>query len=211
MKILFCNIAWMKKYRGVTDHDIPVNGGSYIDETRDAHEAYNFDSVVFDDDNDKVPYCLGFFETKSTNRESRNQLHIEKIDKNLDKNIEEINDVLVVWCAKADTNDFTSVIGWYKNATIYRYYQEIEFSSGFIQEYNVMAKQEDCVLLPVNIRSRKVMWWVPRVAKKNGPSYGFGQANVWFANEKGNEAKDNYINKIVSQIYNYDGENYMLK
>lgn len=55
------------------------------------------------------------------------------------------------------------------------------------------------------------MWWVPRVAKKNGPSYGFGQANVWFANEKGNEAKDNYINKIVSQIYNYDGENYMLK
>lgn len=32
MKILFCNIAWMKKYRGVTDHDIPVNGGSYVDE-----------------------------------------------------------------------------------------------------------------------------------------------------------------------------------
>lgn len=211
MRVLFCNIAWMKEYRGVTDNDTPVNGGSYVDDTNDAHEAYNFDKITFDDDNEKLPYCLGFFETKCTNGESRNQLHIEKIDDNVDKNIEAIDDVLVVWCAKGETNDFTSVVGWYKNATVYRYYQELEFSNGFIQDYNVLAKAEDCILLPLNVRSRRTMWWVPRVAKKNGPSYGFGQANVWFANEKNNKAKNDYINKLVNQINEYNGENYMLK
>lgn len=211
MRILFCNIAWMKNYRGITDNDKPINGGSYVDETSDAHEAYNFDKVTFNDDNKKVPYCLGFFETKCTNGEYKNQLHIEKIDDKVDKNIEVIDDVLVVWCAKGETNDFTSVVGWYKNASVYRNYQELEFENGFIQDYNILAKAEDCTLLPLNVRSRRTMWWVPRIAKKNGPSYGFGQANVWFANEKNNISKNNYINKIISQIYNYDGENYMLK
>ena len=60
MRILFCNIAWMKEYRGITEEDTAVNGGSYVNETNDANEAYNFDRVIFDDDKDKIPYCLGF-------------------------------------------------------------------------------------------------------------------------------------------------------
>lgn len=207
-RILFCNIAWMEKYKGVTDDDIPVNGGSYVDTTKDAHEAYNFDSVRFDEE-EEVNYCLGFFETKSTNGSCKNQLHIEKIDNNLNKNIEAINDVLVIWCAKADTNNFTSVVGWYKNSTVYKDYKSAEFETGYIQYYNVIAKENDCILLPPKVRSRRTMWWVPRVSKKNGPSYGFGQANVWFANEKNNEAKDRYLKKLIEQIDNYDGDNYM--
>lgn len=46
MRILFCNIAWMKEYRGNEDgKDTPLNGGSYVDETGDAHEKYNFAPV----------------------------------------------------------------------------------------------------------------------------------------------------------------------
>ena len=199
-RILFCNIAWMEKYKG-TYKDKPYNGGSYVNITNDAHEAYNFDPITFNDE-DEVEYCLGFFETKSTNGSFKNQLH-----NNLNKNIEAINDVLVIWCAKADTNNFTSVVGWYKNATVYRDYKSVEFDTGYIQYYNVIAKADDCVLLPSKVRSRRTMWWVPRVAKKNGPSYGFGQANVWFANEKNNETKDNYLKKLIEQIDNYDGDN----
>ena len=72
-----------------------------------------------------------------------------------------------------------------------------------------LAKVEDCVLLPSNVRSRRMKWWVPRISRKNGPSYGFGQANVWFANEKDNKSKEDYLNKIIGLIDNYDGENYM--
>ena len=62
MRILFCNIAWMKEYRG---KDTPLNGGSYVDETGDAHEKYNFTPVNME--GREGLYCLGFFETKSHN------------------------------------------------------------------------------------------------------------------------------------------------
>ncbi len=36
----------MKEYRGNEDgKDTPLNGGSYVDETGDAHEKYNFTPV----------------------------------------------------------------------------------------------------------------------------------------------------------------------
>ena len=30
-KVIFCEIAWMKYYKGVTEEDRPRNGGSYIE------------------------------------------------------------------------------------------------------------------------------------------------------------------------------------
>ena len=43
MKILFCNIAWMKFYKGIhPGKDWPINGGSYVNKYNDAHEKYNF-------------------------------------------------------------------------------------------------------------------------------------------------------------------------
>ncbi len=78
MRILFCNIAWMKEYRGNEDgKDIPLNGGSFVDETGDAHEKYNFTPVNME--GREGLYCLGFFETKSHNGKDVNQMRIENI------------------------------------------------------------------------------------------------------------------------------------
>ena len=78
MRILFCNIAWMKEYRGNEDgRDIPVNGGSFVNETGDAHEKYNFTPVNIE--GKEGLYCLGFFETKSHNGKDVNQMRIENI------------------------------------------------------------------------------------------------------------------------------------
>lgn len=77
MRILFCNIAWMKEYRGNEDgKDTPLNGGSYVDETGDAHEKYNFTPV-----NMEVGRLIlsGIFETKSHNGKDVNQMRIENI------------------------------------------------------------------------------------------------------------------------------------
>ena len=41
-KIVFCNIAWMKHYHGITENDKPKNGGSFVTETGDAWESLNF-------------------------------------------------------------------------------------------------------------------------------------------------------------------------
>ena len=72
MRILFCNIAWMKYYNGITHDDKPVNGGSWVKENENAIECLNFTPY-----NDRI-YC-GYVSTKS-NRGNRNQLHIEKLE-----------------------------------------------------------------------------------------------------------------------------------
>ena len=204
MRILFCNIAWMKEYRGNEDgNDTPLNGGSYVDETGDAHEKYNFFPIHFEGDEDS--YCLGFFETKSHNGKDVNQMHIENIAGcELCKKEESVEDVLVVYCAKHPAHNFTTVVGWYKHATVFRHYQEIEFGEGDFQSYNAIAKTKDCVLLPTSARSKILQWKVPR--KTGGCAYGFGRANVWYASEDDKRLKE-FLEWLSSQIESYSGEN----
>lgn len=220
MRVLFCNIAWMDYYKGTIDgKDVPRNGGSYVALHNDAHEYYNFDAVMLGEEvgYSKGEYCLGFVETKTTNKKTRNQLNIEKIDGcELFKNEDEVDDVLVIYCAKYpdSSTQETYVVGWYKHATVYRYHQTIEFPDNqggiYYQDYNAIAKKEDCVLLPRPIRRKSNIWRVPR--KSAGVSYGFGQANVWFANGRDeNSNLDAFLNKIVKQINEYDGENWIDK
>ena len=204
MRILFCNIAWMKEYRGNEDgNDTPLNGGSYVDETGDAHEKYNFFPIHFEGEEDS--YCLGFFETKSHNGKDVNQMHIENIAGcELCKKEESVEDVLVVYCAKHPAHNFTTVVGWYKHATVFRHYQEIEFGEGDFQSYNAIAKTKDCVLLPTSARSTIFQWKVPR--KTGGCAYGFGRANVWYASEDDKRLKE-FLERLSSQIESYSGEN----
>ena len=220
MRILFCNIAWMDYYKGTIEgKDVPRNGGSYVALHNDAHESYNFDAVTLDKSvgYPRGEYCLGFVETKTTNKKTRNQLNIEKIDGcGLYKNKDEVDDVLVIYCAKYpdSSTQETYVVGWYKNATVYRYNQTIEFPDTeggiYLQDYFMIAKKEDCVLLPRPIRRKSNIWRVPR--KSSGVSYGFGQANVWFASGRTeNSNLDVFLNKIVKQINEYDGKNWIDK
>ena len=186
MRILFCNIAWMDYYKGIVPgKDEPKNGGSYVKDTKDAHEKYNFKPELLKLKGfPEGEYCLGFVETKSTSAGKRNQLNIEKIEGCSDlKNDTEVDDVLVVYCALyPDSFDKeTYVVGWYKHATVYRRYEKLEFDTEasdnersdnesaadekYIQLYNAIAIKEDCVLLPRSQR-RKTFWRVPR--KKKG-------------------------------------------
>lgn len=206
MRIIFFNIAWMKEYRGnETGDDTPVFGGSYVDKTGNAHEKYNFLPVYIDDSDEQ--YCLGFYETKSHNGKDINQMHIEKIvGCELCKNEESVEDVLVIYCAKHPAHSFTTVVGWYKHATVYRDYMAAEFGEGDIQNYNAIAKAKDCVLLPTSARARKPVWEVPR--KGNGWAYGFGRANVWYASED-DPRLNTYLERLVKQIDEYRGENWI--
>ena len=98
MRILFCNIAWMDYYMGIVPgKDEPKNGGSYVKDTKDAHEKYNFKPELLKLKGfPEGEYCLGFVETKSTSAGKRNQLNIEKIEGCSDlKNDTEVDDVLV--------------------------------------------------------------------------------------------------------------------
>lgn len=214
MRLLFCNIARMDYYKGIFPGvDEPQFGGSYVDQTGDAYEKYNFEPINIHFEDGSLPdgqYCLGFVETKSS-KDGQNQLYIERIEGCQDMTGEEsVDDVLVIFCAKRPPHGFTSVVGWYKHATVYRNYLEADFSSAqggviYKQYYNIIAKKSDCVLLPSPAR-KGYEWNVP--SRQKGAEIGFGQSNIWFA-EEDTPLLEGYLKKLVREIKQYSDENWL--
>ena len=100
--------------------DEPKNAGSYVKEILDAHEKYNFiPAHIIDSRYPEEDYCLGFVETK-------------------------VDDVLVIFCALySDSFDKeTYVVGWYKNASVYRRYETMAFD----YEYRSDIDDDESVL-----------------------------------------------------------------
>ena len=158
--VVFCNIAWMKNYRGITDEDQPYNGGSFVKENNDAMERINFLPI-----NGK---CYGFVM-------HRGQLHIERLDRTAIKtNV--LDDVTVVWVATDDKS--RKIVGWYENAEMYTDWQTYEDNQGYI-EYNFCTKADNAYLIPAGLRDFSI-----ESASQAGKGRGMGQSNVWYADSE---------------------------
>lgn len=188
-RVLFCKIAHMKCYKGILeDIDEPINGGEYVQRTGDAHEKYNFKP--------KEQKCFGFVETKSTNGQCSNQLHIEKIKGcELMKKAYYVDDVLVVWFATNNKHECV-VVGWYKNATVYRWCEKM-IINGDEQYYNTEADYKNVVLLPND--GTRSHWAIPK-------TFDFGRPLVRFPTK---EKDKEYLNQLLKKIKNYNGENWI--
>lgn len=162
MAVIFCNVGWMERYHGLMDGDQIVGGGSYVKEEGRGHEICNFAP------NRNVLY--GYVQPPGA------QIDIERIGESADD--ESISGVTVIWTAKRPTGG-TAVVGWYKNATVFREYQKfpkppaIQKQNG-IDGYWIKASSDQANLLPVDERTLEI----PRQVKG-----GMGQANVWYANK----------------------------
>lgn len=182
-RILFCNITWMEYYDHICfPHETPRFGGSFVKETGTAFESWNFHRY-------EGGY-YGFVETKyrggTAVQEKANQLHIEKIDQNATG--ESVDHVTVVFCAHSEKLGKTVVVGWYKDATVFR--GRKTHSDGHI--YNLQAREG--VLLPEVLRTKVI----PR-AKEGG--FGFGQSNIRYPIGEG---ADNAVKEILTYIKRYD-------
>ncbi|MGL5027707.1 MAG: HNH endonuclease [Shewanella oncorhynchi] len=159
MPVLFCNIGWMARYDGI-DGDSIQRGGSY-NKSEIGHEVCNFSNV------DSKVY--GYVQPTG-------RLNIVKLGAG--RNDDYINDVTVIWTAGPDSGG-TAIVGWYKNATVYRDAQklnapsELQIHNG-ISSYRILADASDAVLLPVHKRD----FMIPRAIKG-----GIGQSNVWYADK----------------------------
>lgn len=138
------------------------------------------------------------------------QLHIEKINGcQLSKNEESVDGVTVVWCAKPDNIYGRRVVGWYKDATVYRCPQ-YEFRNELEQEFNFIAKKENCVLLPE--KERLSSKWIVPSSGHNGYDFGFGRSNLWYAQGTENNSRlKRYIERLSAKIGKYNGENWIDK
>lgn len=172
-RVLYCYIAYMIDYKGITPKDKPVNGGLFVKETGNAHEKYNF-----------LPgadgFVNGFVETKHKDgykaKDSKpNQLHIEKIDPSA-KNDDSLDHVTVFFCAKPSTGKGDiELVGWYEDATVYRDRKYYVADDGEKMNTNIRTDNGKAFLIPVGKRN----FIIPRATDRSG--VGFGQSNIWYA------------------------------
>ena len=115
--------------------------------------------------------------------------------------------VLVVWCAtRPKPQNGTTVVGWYKNACVWRKTQKWSLDNNGIKEerlYNVRADANNCVLLPVEERNG-FEWRIP--SARGGSGNGFGQSMVWYPEDSDNNA---VTMKVINAIKMYRGENWL--
>ncbi|MBD5452506.1 MAG: hypothetical protein HDR25_07695 [Lachnospiraceae bacterium] len=206
--IIFARIADMKYYKGITENDKPSNGGSYVKDTQNAHECYNFDPIpAKEQDYEK---CIGF--SQMSGGRGVRQLHIENIcGCELLKNENVVNDVYVVFVSKAPGSKTMRVVGFYKNATVYRYPHFMPFGEDYEQQYQYEARKENCILLPYTERHTGNKWFVPASSAKH-QTFGFGRINLWYAAGKGASKEElEYVERMLESIDTYEGENWMDK
>ena len=197
MKIIFCNITWMKYYQGaLAESQLSAHGGRHVIETGFGAEEYNF--KVFPEGK-----CMGFVITAGSNKHKLNKMNIDKLSPDC-KDALYVDEVLVVWTAYNEKLGKTVIVGWYKDARVYRNYrfQDIDrerYAATTNQNgrpYNIVADAANVTLLEPTERR----FQVPRA---RGNTFGLGQSNVWYANQ--NEQAREYVASVVHYIDKYSG------
>jgi len=173
-KIVFFNIAWMKRYQGVVG-DTPVGGGSYVPQHGFGAEIFNFQHFQ-----EKM---YGFVEAGWTPLKSINvtKLGAQRIDRS-------VSGILVIWVARHPDDKKTLVVGWYENAKVYRDRQAPPPDShrqqpdGQDAPYFVEAEKDNCLLIPDSMRGLQIL----RATEPRAGAYkagGIGQSNIWYAQD----------------------------
>ncbi len=167
-RIVFFNTGWMDFYRGLSNDKI-VGGGKNVNSMGWGGELFNF--LPFD------TYLYGYVQPKIDKKyDNPTTIKIEKLGAK--ESDERIDEVTVVWTATDPDNGGTYIIGWYKKATVFRYYQDPPKDSKRTHKRNslgyfVKAKaKNNATLLSLDERVVQV-----QRQQKNW----MGQSNVWYA------------------------------
>lgn len=191
-KLIVFNIGWMNKYQGLSSDEIHSTA-EFVEQYNFAYEMFNFRPVD--------GYMYGFVQPSGKKPFNERTIRIERLLPTNHK-YEFVKGVLVVWVAP-NPKGGTYLIGWYRNATVYRHYQESFIASRKLPDneiagYFTKAKEENCTLLPVEKR----IFPIPRTNKVNTKKYGvMGQSCVWFADGDKNLS---FRNELLSFIKNYE-------
>lgn len=168
--MVFFRIGWMNQYAGIAGDEIR-GGGKFVREQRYGHEIFNF-----------KPYhgrMFGYVQTMA--RDGKWFEGTIKTDRIVSGDeTEAVDGVLVVWTA-TDPQGGGYIVGWYRNATVYRHWQPppedpSRQHGGSRFGYYATCRAEDAHLLSMDER-------VIPVPRGKG---GFGQSNIWYADDREN-------------------------
>ncbi|MBV9929721.1 MAG: hypothetical protein JO013_02100 [Alphaproteobacteria bacterium] len=147
---------------------------------RSAAADFRFSKAFCGEECNFVPcedgFVYGHFETIKGQRDR--QVRIERLGAGLADDY--VDGIDIVWTAPTRGNDPRTVVGWFRNARLYRHRQEFgeDFPSDRhrrddISSFRVRARSDDVFLLSVNQR---------RFNLERGPGWS-GQASWWYAED----------------------------
>lgn len=153
--LLFVNIGWMVHYSGPSPKDPTLGGHGHLKTTKIGHEAWNF-----------APFrgkLLGYVPRSAA---------IDLTNLGASKHSGSVQGVTVVWIARNPRDKKTYIVGWYKNAVVYRHADSsrVRHVSDMSVEYQIEAEVGD--LLTVDAR----VFRIP-TAKVEG---NLGQHPIWY-------------------------------
>lgn len=187
MKILFCNIGWMKNYQGETEDDTLTEGGSY-NKTATGLEETNYYPIK--------NHYYGYVYVESQHLDLERIMKSDKIDDNF------IDNCCIVWIAKSPTKGRV-IVGWYKNARIYREPQHLLNNGEGVRDiidYWFKANKNDCVLIPAEERN------FPYPSGKGFMStspYTYADPDLKKYTQNEIEVVENYVQSVRNFINNY--------
>ncbi len=163
--ILFCNIGWMSRYEGLKGRpDKIVGGGQYVTDNETGHEVCNFlacgDGFVY-----------GHVETIQGKKDRK--IRIETLGGSGDY----VKGIDVIWTATDPDEGGRRIVGWYRNATVFRQRQKFlrapskQHSRDEIDSYRIRALAGDAQRLDLEDRTLalgrgsgwmgQTAWWAP--------------------------------------------------
>jgi hypothetical protein len=179
MPLLVCHMGWMTGYKGLEGKsDEIVGGGSHIDEYGDGGEVCNFFRC-------KDANVYGHVETMKKNKDR--PINIELLGAAPDAKY--IDGVDVLWTATHPKKRGRRVVGWYRNARVFRNRQHFVESPSRqhkldeLKSFRVRAHARDTKLIALEERTLKL-----------GHGKGWiGQANWWFPEQSQNAEVGSFL------------------
>jgi hypothetical protein len=170
--MIFLNVSWMGTYQGLS-HDTISGGFGYVARHGYGSEIFNFKSYKGNN--------YGFV------RAPHNSIRLEKLG--AAKGAPAVRGVLVVWVARS------RIVGWYKNATVFRSAQLPPSGAGRVFKghrikFNVVAKRGDCTLLDPDAR----LFAIPRSRKR---AHAMGRY-LWYAEGRSNRVFRDRVREYIT-------------
>ncbi|MCY3986118.1 MAG: DUF3883 domain-containing protein [Candidatus Dadabacteria bacterium] len=178
-KMVFFHIAWMQHYCKSDGSDPAIGPHRHLKNNGQAHECFNF-----------LPRngrCYGYFP-------GDRGIVISKLG--APKQAKHVDNVVCVWVAEHPEQKMKLIVGWYRNARVYRTRNhEAEPSGNQLNgkdiQYSTVTFEDHCTLVPAPRRTFEI---------PTRPG-GLGRSNVWYGgNDRFREKVRDYINRWDEQV-----------
>lgn len=172
--LIYFNIGWMVDYAGAVPSDPTIGAHGYLGEHVHGAEAFNF-----------LPGEDGLVRGYRPPGK-KDQINLERLGAR--PRAETIDGVTVIWLAREPGTGRSLIVGWYKNARVYRHAR----AGGMVLNgeehcYSVEARGEDAALLPPVART----FVVP--SSRTAPGDGYGQKPTWYGSDRTDQRVRAYL------------------